>query len=130
MKSFKPIIQTITNSRPSPLFLGGLCPSLWHVPLPDISDCSFEQELDRVCNAYKQHQLDVNKRLYSGNDYNEYLAVIEQTSLNNVNLSWTVAKGFKYFRNNNETLCFNRQCKLTKHLDMHVEPTHASLSIK
>jgi len=126
---FKPSVQVILSVRPSPLFLAGLFPALWHVEIPDIGRCNFDQELLVIFNAYKNHQLQVNTEAYDGNNYLEYIREIEKMDKENIEYRWTVGSGFRYFRQFDETVVFNRGGEIVRHVKHHIEPIKASVSV-
>jgi len=107
--TFLPSIQIIPSSRPSvPIFVLAMVPSLMNIQVPDITACSFEQELQIIFNAYKKHQLQHYSKIYEGSDYEELIQIVEKLEQDGKIYPWTIAKGYRYFRTYETTLIFNR----------------------
>jgi len=107
--TFLPSIQIIPSSRPSaPIFVLAMMPSLMNIQVPDITACSFEQELQIIFNAYKKHQLQHCSKIYEGSDYEELIQIVEKLEQDEKIYPWTIAKGYRYFRTYETTLIFNR----------------------
>ncbi|MBL0711589.1 MAG: hypothetical protein JJV99_11325 [Colwellia sp.] len=113
-KKFKPFIQTIVSSRPSPIFVAAFVPQLWNISLNvDLQLLAHEDEIALIVNKYQQLQLEHAKNL-PVNDYAELVAVLNDYDSNNTPYSWVFGQGFRYFRKYGETLVFNRECVLQK----------------
>jgi len=111
-RKFKPFIQTIVSSRPSPIFVAAFVPKLWNIPLSvDLQLLAYEDEVISVVRQYQQLQLEHTKNL-PVNDYAELVALLNDYDSNNTPYSWVFGKGFRYFRKYDETLVFNRKCVL------------------
>jgi len=98
---FKPSLQVVPKSRPSPIFAVAMFPRLLNIEIPDLNGCSYAQEIKLIINEYNNHQ-----QIYSN------------------------GKGFRYFRNYDETLIFNEQGEIIDHIKKHIEPIKATLLIK
>lgn len=111
-RRFTPYIQTILSSRPSPIFVAGLVPTLWNISVDvALQSSDYEYEINTVINQYQQLQLKhaKNKVVF---EYSELVALLNDDDSNNVSYSWVFGCGFKYFRKHDETLMFNRECIL------------------
>ena len=122
---FKPLVQVILSRRPSPLFVASFCPQLWHVEIPDIKNCNFEQELQKIFKAYQKQQLKVNHR----RKYKHFIENIEQKDKDSRPYSWTVGNGYRYFRTYATTLEFNRYGEIVDQIKSHIDPNKATLSV-
>ena len=120
--SFRPQIHVIPSSRPTPLFVAALASGLLEVKVP--SGCGgldFAEEINLVCDSYRQHQLNVNNEIAAKahSDFSSYLKMIETLENEGTAYPWTVGKGFRYFRSYEECLIFDRECNLIEHITGH-----------
>jgi len=121
-ESFKPQIQVIPSSKPEPLFVAGLVPHLLSVDIPaGCTNLEFDEEIEAIWNAYKRHQLENNVDLSEGaeNDFEAYVKAIESLDSKGEKYNWSVGKGFRYFRNYDECLVFDKNCNLVEHIRTH-----------
>jgi len=106
---FKPFIQIILSSKPSPLFLGSFYS---YVNLPEnLTQLTFEEEIASVVNAYRLDQI---KKFIQEGDYDihgHYKMTIEElyekAKTLDTSLSWAVGNGFHYFRKFDDTITFD-----------------------
>ena len=127
---FSPSIQIIPSSRPSPIFVVAMVPSLLNIQVSNIDNCNFEQELEIIFNAYKNHQLNHCSKIYDGHDYDKLLQIVETMDQDGHLYPWTIGKGYRYFRNFDETIEFNRYGEIVDHIKSHIEPIKATVTIK
>ena len=84
---FKPYIQVLPLGTPSPIFAFALGPILHQICVPDdVAKLAFDDEIRVICNMYRTH-----RDKHSG---------------------WPSGRGFIYHRCKNQTLIFDRECKL------------------
>ena len=126
---FSPSIQITPSSRPTPIFAVAMFPSLMNIQVPDMSACSFGQELQIVFDAYKSHQLEHCSNIYSGNNYEIFIEIVEQMDKENKPYAWITGTGFRYFRTYEQTIEFNRYGEIVDHINFHAEPNMASISV-
>lgn len=107
-RTFLSSIQIIPSSRPSPIFVVAMVPSLLNIQVSNIDNCNFEQELEIIFNAYKNHQLNHCSKIYEGGDYDELIQIVEKMDQDGEIYPWTIGKSYRYFRTYNQTLEFNR----------------------
>lgn len=104
-----------------------MMPSLMNIQVPDIDNCSYEQELEIVFDAYQNHQLNHCSKIYEGDDYKELIQIVETMDQDGRIHPWTIADGYRYFRNFDESIIFNHQGEIVNHIKSHVEPISANL---
>jgi hypothetical protein len=111
-KQFKPFLQTIVSSRPSPIFVAAMVPTLWNIPVDvDLQLLNYDDEMKIVISKYQKLQL-AHAENKSVTKYNELVTLLHDYDSNNVSYSWVFGTGFRYFRKYDETLTFNRECIL------------------
>jgi hypothetical protein len=111
-KRFKPFIQTIVSSRPSPIFVAAVVPKFWNIPVDtELQNLSYDEEIKAVVGKYQKLQLEhaVNKHI---DDYAKLVVLLNNFDRNNEPYSWMFGKGFRYFRKHDETIVFNRECEI------------------
>ena len=126
---FSPSIQIIPSSRPSPIFVVAMVPSLLNIQVSNIDNCNFEQELEIIFNAYKNHQLNHCSKIYEGNDYDKLNQIVEKMDQNGEIYPWTIGKNYRYFRSYDETIVFNRDGEIVDHINSHIEPIKATVTV-
>lgn len=111
-RRFKPFIQRIVSSIPSPIFVAALAPKLWNIAIDaEIQLFDYDDEIKIVISKYQQLQLEHAKNK-SVKNYDELVSLLNDGDVNNKPYSWVFGKGFRYFRKYGETLIFNRECIL------------------
>jgi hypothetical protein len=127
-KRFRPFIQTIVSSRPSPIFVAAIAPQLWNIPVEsELQLLGYEKELATVVSSHQQLQLEHAKNL-PVNSYSELVTLLNEHDSNDEPYSWLFGKGFRYFRKCGETMVFNRECILQKKSESE-QPSIAYVSI-
>jgi hypothetical protein len=109
---FKPFIQTIVSSRPSPIFVAAVVPKFWNIPIDtELQNLSYDEEIKAIVGKYQTLQLEhaVNEQI---DDYAGLVALLNNFDRNHESYSWMFGKGFRYFRKHDETLVFSRECNL------------------
>ena len=85
----EPYIQVLPNGIPQPVFVFALCPGLHQLKVPQaVTAMSFDKEIKTVCRMFRKHRA----RFPRG--------------------SWLAGRGFVYHRGMEETLVFDRDCRL------------------
>jgi hypothetical protein len=111
-KQFKPFLQTLVSSRPSPIFVAAMVPTLWNIPVDvDLQLLNYDDEIKIVIGKYQQLQLQ-HAKSKSLTEYHQLVTLLNDYDSNNVSYSWVFGNGFRYFRRYDETLIFNRECAL------------------
>ncbi|MBF0266918.1 MAG: hypothetical protein HQL46_16770 [Gammaproteobacteria bacterium] len=133
-QKFKAFAQVICSSRPSPVFVAAMIPKLWHFPIPDLKNCNIEQEKQLLFEAYQKHQLDLSKGPHNLgshkiNNYDDLVQTLDRMDAKNKHYPWVFGKGFRYFRNYDETIVFNRYGEVVEQHKSHVEPNRAVVSV-
>ncbi|MFT6908702.1 MAG: hypothetical protein ACJAS1_005405 [Oleiphilaceae bacterium] len=102
--TFKRFIQTIIlSSRPSSIFVAGMVPSIWKIPLDinlQLLEC--ESEVGIIINKHKKLPLKHAEHLAADN-YDALVALLDDLDNNDEIYSWVFGLGFRYFRKHNET---------------------------
>jgi hypothetical protein len=122
--SFRPQIQVIPSFRPTPLFVAALASGLLEVNIPKECDgLDFAEEIEFVCDSYRRHQLRVNEEIATeaGSDFSSYIKALKTLEDEGAAYSWTLGKGFRYFRHYDECLVFDRECNLVEHIIGHAD---------
>jgi len=106
---FKPFIQIILSSKPSPLFLGSFY-SYVNVP-GNITQLTFEEEIASVVNTYRLDQI---KKFIQDGDYDvhgsckmTFEEIYKKVKTLDTSLSWAIGNGFYYFRKFDDTITFD-----------------------
>jgi hypothetical protein len=127
-KHFRPFIQTTVSSRPSPIFVAALVPSLWNIPVDiELQTLSYDNEIKEVFGKYQALQLKhaVNEPIST---YAELVTLLNHHDRKNKAYSWVFGNGFRYFRKHDETWIFNRECEIVSSSKTE-SPSHAYIVI-
>lgn len=101
---FKPIIQVIPATTPSPIFVAALVPRLLNIPVPgDLPSLPADEEFSIVCGLYRKHR--------------------------GAHKGWARGKGAIYHRYYDERIELDADCKMVKTHDHSIGYSQAVLRL-